>query len=338
MVDRANGWAATLDQSITTPRAPRGGARGAAAAAAAQALSTPATPTVPAWVDPYPDWQPPRTPGGRIMGGPHSYADTAFIVGGHSYATMHEFLQHGSEVAASYGRRDRYGNGQGPVDRGLTRRAEQMFNFTDPDTGMKAVVESVSPSGYGTRNNGSASVSVRGTIYDASGRQVGTFTRTMNSDGSVYHAYFEMNSSVQGGGFKTRWFKQLMDQYALHGFNKVTVSANIDVGGYAWAQTGFDFESSREAEQFLQGARDAMTGQRYQIGWSSRPAMGAAHRTAKAQRDLAALVRRHAAGERITAQDIAAIGKPARSRGGRNAMWFGKRLLLGSSWHGVLPL
>lgn len=322
MVDRANNWAATLDQSITTPRAPRG--RGAVSQAAQAALN--AAPGVAPWVEPD-GWTPPRTPGGRIRGGPHSHSQTMFSVGGHSYWTMHDFLQNPAEVQASYGRLDRYQRPVGPVDAGLVRAAKKVFEYTDPQTGLRAEVSSVTPSG----SYGQASISVNGYIRDANGRSVGTFTRTMYGDGKVYHNYFRIERAQQGSGFQSRWFEQqLLPQYALNGFSKVTVSANIDVGGYAWAKQGFDFESDATRRRFLADAQAAMAGG---VGYGRRVA--ASYKTQKARDDLAELQRRADLGEKITALEISQIGKNPR---GRAKFWFGKRLMLGTSWSGVLQL
>lgn len=60
-----------------------------------------------------------------------------------------------------------------------------------------------------------------------------------NPDGTldVYHAYFAAGSRGQGSG--KRFFRVAFGEYKAIGVSTVGVSANIDVGGYAWARFGF---------------------------------------------------------------------------------------------------
>lgn len=315
MVQRANNWAATLDQRIT-PRAPR----------------APRTPSAPA--APEPDFEPPRTPGGRIGPGPHIQSQTMFSVGGHSYWTLRDFLQNDAEVRASRAA----GFGQ-PNDPGLEKVAKRIFEYTDPDTGYRAIVERVYASGYPGRNG----LSVSGVIRDASGIHRGKFERQFYQDGEVHHGYFKLDSSAQGGGFQTRWFEHALDGYAAHGFDRVTVHADIDVGGYAWAKQGFDFQSDYLRERFMDELHSALRtgsyhGARYVSGGDypyRTHRFAQSYRTQKALQDLTELERRHQAGEKITAFEVSQVGKVP---GSRAKMWAGKRLMLRSDWHGVLVL
>jgi hypothetical protein len=65
---------------------------------------------------------------------------------------------------------------------------------------------------------------------------------------SVYHAYQEIltrdsrlwsDANVQGGGKCAAMFERSLDIYDHLGFKKVTVGANLSVGGHAWARYGF---------------------------------------------------------------------------------------------------
>ncbi|RKP44755.1 hypothetical protein [Pararobbsia silviterrae] len=54
---------------------------------------------------------------------------------------------------------------------------------------------------------------------------------------SVYHAYFKAGST--GGGSGKQLFRNSMGVYKALGVAEVSVYANIDVGGYAWAKFGY---------------------------------------------------------------------------------------------------
>ena len=71
----------------------------------------------------------------------------------------------------------------------------------------------------------------------------GHFTRVFTKDPSgginVSHSYLQFPRQLQGGGAMKDLFKCFYKQYKNIGVTNVTVHANIDVGGYTWAQTGF---------------------------------------------------------------------------------------------------
>jgi hypothetical protein len=56
---------------------------------------------------------------------------------------------------------------------------------------------------------------------------------------TVYHSYFEINKDLQGGGISKEVFKNLHKQYKNSNLDKITVHANLDVGGYTWGRYGF---------------------------------------------------------------------------------------------------
>ena len=62
------------------------------------------------------------------------------------------------------------------------------------------------------------------------------FSKTANGP-TVYHAFFEAGST--GGGSGRHLFRTSMGLYQAYGIKSVSVTANIDVGGYAWARFGY---------------------------------------------------------------------------------------------------
>ena len=83
-------------------------------------------------------------------------------------------------------------------------------------------------------------MSVNGEIHNAHGDELGTFTRDINlDDKSAYSAYFKLNRTATGGDIGKKMLAGNIATYKQLGIEKVEVSANIDVGGYAWAKYGY---------------------------------------------------------------------------------------------------
>jgi hypothetical protein len=81
---------------------------------------------------------------------------------------------------------------------------------------------------------------VSGNIKDAKGHTIGEFDRDLKPDTkSAYSAYFKLNRAATGGDVGKKILGGNVEMYRELGFDKVTVSANIDVGGYAWAKYGY---------------------------------------------------------------------------------------------------
>jgi hypothetical protein len=76
------------------------------------------------------------------------------------------------------------------------------------------------------------------------------FTKNSAGELQVYHAYFQAGN--QGNGAGKEFFRTSFGQYQKLGIKEVTVSANIDVGTYAWSKYGFKPTS----ETAWQGVRD----------------------------------------------------------------------------------
>jgi hypothetical protein len=219
----------------------------------------------------------------------------------------------------------------GDLPSGYEDRAAEIWDWHDPVTGYRAEVTSVGVDGDG--------LSVEGRVYDGD-TEIGKFTRTINSSRPqrIYHAYFKMYDN-QGGGFATRWLDQVKQQYRDQGFTEIGVSADIDVGGYAWAKMGFDFATRDSARFTLMGMTSQIVGA-HQAGRIDDRTLHEAQE----------LQRRFDAGEHITPLEIAMVGWRSRAEfvdlepapldpnGDPIEMWWGKRFLLGRSWSGVMQL
>jgi hypothetical protein len=89
-------------------------------------------------------------------------------------------------------------------------------------------------------NENSDKLVLEGTLQDEHGDEIGDYTRHLNlKENDAYSAYFVMKRSERGGGAGKKLLAANVAMYQKLGFDKVKVSANIDVGGYAWARYGY---------------------------------------------------------------------------------------------------
>jgi len=81
---------------------------------------------------------------------------------------------------------------------------------------------------------------VNGNLQDANGQRIGDYSRFIDPDKkSAYSSFFELNRSKTGGDVGKKVLAGNVETYQQLGIEKVKVSANIDVGGYAWAKYGY---------------------------------------------------------------------------------------------------
>jgi hypothetical protein len=227
----------------------------------------------------------------------------------------------------------------------VRERIKQMVELDDTSgSGMKMVAEYVSA--YG------GTAEVQGMIVDADGFRQGRWSLKMGVDneGNSYvdQSFMEIPAHLQGGGLAARWAAQLQTQYRENKLKYVTVHADIDVGGYAWAKAGFDFKNP-EAGRRMVGDLDHVVGLGGEFMTSgSRLEHNLDNISPETRAELAALVERARAGEHITPLEIALVGWAQRDRDGLTApdtggdrrieMWLGKAFLLGSDWYGKAML
>lgn len=64
---------------------------------------------------------------------------------------------------------------------------------------------------------------------------------------TVYHSRFELPKKLQGKGISKEIFRELYTEYERMGVNRITVHANLDIGGYTWSRYGFCAIDMKEA-------------------------------------------------------------------------------------------
>lgn len=90
---------------------------------------------------------------------------------------------------------------------------------------------------YGTKYNVTGSIWGEGA---QEGVEVGSYERDIKVDAKeAYSAYFKLNKSTTKHNIGKKILAGNIETYEQLGIEKVEVSANIDVGGYAWAKYGY---------------------------------------------------------------------------------------------------
>ena len=81
---------------------------------------------------------------------------------------------------------------------------------------------------------------VTGIVKDDKGNTIGNFDRDIKPDKKeAYSAYFKLTKSATGDDTGKRILGGNIEAYEAMGITTVKVTANIDVGGYAWAKYGY---------------------------------------------------------------------------------------------------
>lgn len=175
-------------------------------------------------------------------------------------------------------------------------------------------------------------IDVWANIYNARGNKIGSthraFRRGDDTDPNVIHARHErltLTPGFQGQGFAQAWNAHLNDWYRESGTSYVTTTANIDVGGYTWARSGFDFADQEGVNAIRKRLRTV--------------AGDASNGLTRAQRTEArAMVRRLGgklgSADFPTAYEVSQLGRIP-GQDARDDMWPGKQAMLGSEWEGV---
>ena len=83
-------------------------------------------------------------------------------------------------------------------------------------------------------------IDVNGKITNNAGHTLGTFTRNIDlAHKSAYSAYFKLERAATKSDIGKKMLAGNVETYQKLGIEKVSVTANIDVGGYAWAKYGY---------------------------------------------------------------------------------------------------
>lgn len=183
---------------------------------------------------------------------------------------------------------------------------------------------------------------VKGNIYGPDGAKVGHFSRMLardrgprgNRDGKLYaiQASLELEREHQGQGFAEAFNAHLFDWYRASGLDRVELTANIDVGGYAWARNGYDWADKDAPRSIIRNLT-----LHAQLDSGVIPA----ERLAEQQQLAREMVQRFKTTkfghpDYPTPYEVSQLGRWPGA--GKDDWWIGKRALWGSTWDGVKPL
>lgn len=168
---------------------------------------------------------------------------------------------------------------------------------------------------------------VAGIVRDKDGHEIGEFGRSFYpQEGRVEHGLLRFNDPKnEGTGFAADFNAHAFNEYAQAGYHTVEVHADIDVGGYAWAKQGFDFDNEPD--------RHAMVDRLHYEAEMLGPGRAGPIKAA-----IEGLRRRLDTDHPPTALEMSEVGKQFAHPGEHGATWFGKEAMLGSDWHGVKHL
>lgn len=210
----------------------------------------------------------------------------------------------------------------GKLSAATKKQVGDMLTFTDPQTGTRSEVTGVEPVAGGR-------IQAQVKVYNADGQWIGQAVRTIEPSKKpggktrIYHNSFQLSPRAQGGGFSSRWLREMEDRYREQGIGEIALTTQ-DVGGYAWAKAGFDFSDRKEARV----AASALT--KLLNKKSVRDRL-----TQRQITDGQELIRRTLKpGEGFpTPAEFAMLGwMPGLDT------WVGKEAMLGTGWHGVKEL
>ena len=182
---------------------------------------------------------------------------------------------------------------------------------------------------------GPRGLTFRATVH-RNGLNVGLFSATFKSEAdgtfSVVNPNMSIAPDVQGAGFAADYNARLIGWAASNGISQIRLYADVDVGGYAWARAGFDWDRDQLIvhPDILAGIKARIVGQLRGLP-SDEEGLEPEIRELLARLELPLDDPRYP-----TPYEISQLG---RKRGmGRRDMWFGKRVMLGSDWYGMLRL
>jgi GNAT superfamily N-acetyltransferase len=203
------------------------------------------------------------------------------------------------------------------------------------------------------------SMQIRGKIFDANGNRAGKFERAIyrDRDGmmSAEHVSLELKPEYQGQGFATAFNKALEQQYLKAGIDEISLTANIDVGGFAWARKGFDWSDQSTAQEIGKRLQKIVDVSKYldehpdvspewALSKMTKPLDDISSNAVTQMRDPAARAQTEDMIARLNAETFGSTGYPTpfdvSNIGYKpgDTTWAGKSSLLGSHWEGVRPL
>lgn len=186
---------------------------------------------------------------------------------------------------------------------------------------------------------------IKYTLHDFRGEQVGKIGRKVIDGEEIYNDIFTLDPRLQGNGMGSDLTKRLEKRYRKEGVKRISLHANIDVGSFAWARKGFDFDWRTEGDPG--GTIDvAQVRARGMNVLDQMVASGQINssQASKIRREFEGFLKdmdKGVKGMRPTPAQMAMLGSKYTTKDDKGkASWFGKQMMTGkgaeaTAWHGV---
>jgi hypothetical protein len=111
---------------------------------------------------------------------------------------------------------------------------------------------------------GQATINFEAYQVKVHGAQSSLIERTLNfTTGEVHHDYLRLNREDEGSGATRKHFAAVIPLYKKMGMKEITLSANLELGAYAWARYGFKTPTPRAFKETVEGQmNDAVLGKK----------------------------------------------------------------------------
>lgn len=96
--------------------------------------------------------------------------------------------------------------------------------------------------------------------------------RTFSYDNdTVYHGILALDNNSQAGGVIKKMYKEILPEYQKAGFSKIKLTANMEMGAYAWAKYGFKASNPRECVTTFKDGLDTLVNSHKKSGGALSP-------------------------------------------------------------------
>lgn len=166
------------------------------------------------------------------------------------------------------------------------------------------------------------------------GESVGTWTRSLNfegfpekSEGYAQYELLEIGKEYQNLRLGTKLLVHFDSVMLAAGVTEVRLHANMDIGGYAWAKAGYDWDQS-ETSEFVPNKEHKLQGRLRKYANEHVDPGGQI-------KEMINRLNKPYDSNYPTPLEVALLGRDSKDRSG---LWAGKKALLNSKWDAVRRL
>lgn len=182
---------------------------------------------------------------------------------------------------------------------------------------------------------------VNGTI-SLDGQTVGRWIRSFNKlrggeeEPEAHYDYLKLRDKVQGQRLGQKLLTHFDTAVLAMGIRRVKIEANLDVGGYAWAKAGYDWDSdpaSPEAKLMPWVAKD-----NHYIQHSLALVIKTKGDPSGEIKKMITRLNQPYSPSYPTPLELAMLGREQAAEANGQEMWVGKKIMLATTWYGSRTL